>query len=319
MVDPYDASPVEDAVLSVLGGQLIEEAASHARTSPGRLADAVERYRAAGRAALDVSSTDWHQVYIEFADYPTAEPAFRAYLLPSMRGEPIGQWWFLRKHPCWRLRVQPGPDTPVEDAIAHVTEALDSAVSWGVVKDWRPSLYEPETLAFGGPTGMTIAHSVFHADSVGVLDYQQHATRGSAALLDAKATSLLVTTLFLRAAGLEWGEQGDVWGQVESRRPLPEDVPADKVSGLADSMRQMLLRDAGPALADGPLAPLRTWVAGMERGGHALVTAARDGHLGLGLRSVLARHVLFHWNRMGFNARQQAIWSRAAREAALGQ
>lgn len=99
---------------------------------------------------------------------------------------------------------------------------------------------------------------------------------------------------------------------------MPEDVPADKVSALADSMRQLLLRDAGPALADGPLAPLRSWAAGMERGGRALVTAERDGRLGLGLRSVLARHVLFHWNRMGFNARQQAIWSRAAREAALG-
>ncbi|MCW8382370.1 thiopeptide-type bacteriocin biosynthesis protein [Streptomyces justiciae] len=173
---------MEDAVLSVLGGQRIEEAASRARTSPQRLADAVERYRAAGRAALDIGSTDWHQVYIEFADYPTAEPAFRAYLLPSMRGEPIEQWWFLRKQPYWRLRVQPSPNTPVEDAIAHVSEALASAVSWGVVKDWRPSLYEPETLAFGGPTGMTIAHSVFHTDSVGVLDYQQHATGGNTAL-----------------------------------------------------------------------------------------------------------------------------------------
>ncbi|MGW4730532.1 thiopeptide-type bacteriocin biosynthesis protein [Streptomyces shenzhenensis] len=317
MVDPYDASPVEDAVLSVLGGEPIADAAHRARMLPGRLADAVERYRAAGRAALDASPADWHQVYIQFAHYPTAEPAFRAYLLPSLRGTHVGAWWFLRKHPCWRLRLQHSPDTMAGDAIAHVSEALDSAVSWGVVKDWWPSLYEPETLAFGGPDGMTIAHSVFHTDSVGVLDYQQNTT-GGATGLDAKATSLLITSLFLRAAGLEWGEQGDVWGQVEARRPLAEDIPPDKVSSLADSMRQLLLRDTGPALANGPLTPLGNWVTGMEHGGRALADAARDGRLGLGLRGVLARHVLFHWNRMGFNARQQAIWSRAAREAALG-
>lgn len=317
MVDPYDASPVEDAVLSVLGGEPITDAAHRARMIPGRLADAVERYRAAGRAALDASPADWHQVYIQFADYPTAERAFRAYLLPSLRGTHAEAWWFLRKHPCWRLRLQHSPDTRAEDAIAHVSEALDSAVSWGVVKDWWPSLYEPETLAFGGPDGMTIAHSVFHTDSVGVLDYQQSAA-GGATGLDAKATSLLITTLFLRAAGLEWGEQGDVWGQVEARRPLAEDVPPDKVSSLADSMRQLLLRDTGPALANGPLTPLGNWVTGMEHGGRALADAARNGRLGLGLRGVLARHLLFHWNRMGFNARQQAIWSRAAREAALG-
>ncbi|MEU3342637.1 thiopeptide-type bacteriocin biosynthesis protein [Streptomyces sp. NPDC006668] len=318
-MNPYEASPIEDAVLSVLSGVPIEDAACRSRTTPAQLADAVERYRAAGRAALDTRTAAWHQTYIEFADYPTAVQAFRACLLPSLRGAPVGQWWFLRKSPCWRLRIHPSPDASVQDTTAHITEALDSAVSWGAVKDWWPSFYEPETLAFGGPTGMAIAHSVFHADSVGVLDYQQHVTAGNVALLDAKATSLLVTTLFLRAAGLEWGEQGDVWGQVESRRPLPEDVPADKVSALADSMRQLLLRDAGPALTDGPLAPLRSWVAEMEHAGRSLATATRDGHLGLGLRNVLARHLLFHWNRMGFNARQQAIWSRAAREAALGR
>lgn len=316
MVDPYDASPLEDAVLSVLGGEPIEEAARQARTPPGRLADAVERYRAAGRAALDTCPVDWHQVYIQFADYATAERAFRAYLIPSLSVAPVGAWWFLRKYPCWRLRLQPSPDVHVEDAITHVSEALDSAVSWGVVKDWRPSLYEPETLAFGGLDGMTIAHSVFHTDSVGVLDYQQNAADGVTGL-DAKATSLLVTALFLRAGGLEWGEQGDVWGKVEARRPLPEDVPLGKVSALADSMRQLLLRDAGPALADGPLTPLRSWVTGMEHGGRALAGAACDGRLGLGLRGILARHVLFHWNRMGFNVRQQAIWARAAREAVL--
>ncbi|EMF52969.1 hypothetical protein SBD_6045 [Streptomyces bottropensis ATCC 25435] len=163
-----------------------------------------------------------------------------------------------------------------------------------------------------------LGHTLFHTDSVGVLHYHQHAAEGTGGLLGAKETSLLVTALFLRAAGLEWGEQGDVWGQIEARRPLPEDVSPDQVSRMADTLRRLLTLDAGPTLTDGPLVPLGNWVTGMERGGRTLADAARAGSLQLGLRGILARHVLFHWDRMGFTTRQQAIWARAARETVLG-
>ncbi|MFF7845390.1 thiopeptide-type bacteriocin biosynthesis protein [Streptomyces ossamyceticus] len=255
---------------------------------------------------------------IEFADYPTAECAFRAYILPALRTGPVGTWWFVRKYPCWRLRVQASPDARIKDAVAQVTEALDSALSWGVAKGWWSSLYEPETIAFGGTEGLMLGHTLFHTDSVGVLHYHQHAAEGTGGLLGAKETSLLVTALFLRAAGLEWGEQGDVWGQIEARRPLPEDVSPDQVSRMADTLRRLLTLDAGPTLTDGPLVPLGNWVTGMERGGRTLADAARAGSLQLGLRGILARHVLFHWNRMGFTTRQQAIWARAARETVFG-
>jgi len=319
-VEQRDIDATESAVLSVLGGTPIEEAARQAGTPPARLAEAVERYRAAGRAALDTRTTGWYQTYITFADYRTAEDAFRTHLLPALRSEPVGAWWFVRKHPCWRLRVHPPPHTRIEDTVVHITKALDTAVSRGAVKEWSPSLYEPETVAFGGTEGMRIAHALFHVDSDGVLDYHRHVTDRTTALLpDAKTTSLLITTLFLRAAGLEWGEQGDVWGQVEARRPLPDDVPVGRVEALAEPLRRLLLLDPSQALADGPLAPLRPWATGMQHGARALAAAARDGRLGLGLRGILARHVLFHWNRMGFTPRQQAIWARAARGAILGQ
>lgn len=95
----YDIGPVEDAIWSVLSGTRIDDAARRAGTVPARLADAVERYRAAGWATLDARTTAWHQVNIEFADYPTAERAFRAYLLPLLLGAPVGAWWFLRSTP----------------------------------------------------------------------------------------------------------------------------------------------------------------------------------------------------------------------------
>ncbi|MBM9509190.1 thiopeptide-type bacteriocin biosynthesis protein [Streptomyces sp. KK5PA1] len=284
----------------------------------GHLAEDLERYRAAGRAALEAAPAGWHQVSIQFTDYPAAADTLRAYLAPALTNGPVGAWWFVRKHPHWRLRLHPHPDATTEDVIAHITRALDHAVSWGLVKDWRPGPYEPETIAFGGPVGMRLAHGLFHADSAGILDYLHRSADGHARMLDAKATSLLAMTLLMRAAGLEFGEQGDIWGQVEIRRPFAADVASEKVSAMAPAVRRLLLTDATELLTDGPLTPVRPWIEALQHSGRALADAAANGHLGLGLRGILARHVLFHWNRTGFTTHQQAIWSRAAREAVLG-
>jgi thiopeptide-type bacteriocin biosynthesis protein len=313
-----DPSRAEDAVLAVLAGEPLEEAARRTGTTSAYLAENVERYRAAGRAALETCPRGWHQVSVQFADYPTAPGAFRAYLLPALRTGPVGAWWFVRKHPHWRLRVSPVAGATVEDTADHIAEALDSAISWSVVKDWRPGPYEPETIAFGGPVGMALAHDLFHGDSVGILAYLHRYGDGREGMLDGKTTSLLAMTLMMRAARLEFGEQGDVWGQVEHQRPLEANVPLSAIRTMVAPLRRLLLTDTGPLLADGPLTPIRSWIEHLERSGRNLADASADGRLVLGLRGILARHVIFHWNRMGFTTRQQSIWSRAAREAVLG-
>lgn len=324
MDPPHNNSAAEQAILAVLTGTPIEEAAARAHTSADLLTGAAARYRAAGRAALDAQPepSQGHQVNIEFTDYSTAERTFGAYLLPLLRQETetgtLLAWWFVRKHPCWRLRVTPGPATTIGDVTKPISTALDDAVSRGVVTRWWPSLYEPETTAFGGPIGMDTAHGMFHTDSVGVLGYLHRDNTDNRGLLDPKATSLLVISLFLRAAHQEWSEQGDVWARVEAARPLPDDVPVERVTAMTGTMHRLLTVDAVPIVAaGGPLAPLAEWIAGFERGGRALGHSGREGRLALGTRSVLARHILFHWNRMGFTTRQQAIWARAARETIL--
>ncbi|MEH0424534.1 thiopeptide-type bacteriocin biosynthesis protein [Streptomyces sp. B21-083] len=324
-MDLHDSRTAERAVHAVLAGTPVETISARLHLSPEHLVEAVELYRSAGLAALDARSTtpDWQQVNIEFTDYPTAQHAFLAYLLPSLREASdvgvIGAWWFVRKFPCWRLRVAPGPQSLDECATEPIHGALDSAVSWGVVKRWWPSPYEAETVAFGGADGMRIAHALFHSDSVGVLDYLHGLAVEDSIPLDAKATSLIITSLFLRAADQEWSEQGDVWARVEAKRPLPDDVPPERVTAVIGTVRKLLTANTAPAFTKGnPLAPLAEWADAVERGGQALGNAGREGRLGLGTRGILTRHILFHWNRMGFTKRQQAIWSRAAREAILG-
>ncbi|WP_063769865.1 thiopeptide-type bacteriocin biosynthesis protein [Streptomyces scabiei] len=326
-MDLADSSTIEQAVLAVLTGTPLAEAASRAQTSPEHLVRAAARYRDAGQAALDVGlePSGWLQANIEFTDYSTAERAFHTYLLPllqrAMDSRSIACWWFIRKRPCWRLRALPGPGSRTGDLSRQIHELLDTAVSGGGAERWWPSPYEPETTAFGGPHGMGIAHHLFHTDSLGVLDYLHLMGREGVGggLLEAKATSFLIISLFLRSAGQEWSEQGDVWARVAAARPLPGDVPVDRVTAMTPVLNRLLTIDATTALrAGGPLAPVADWFARMEQGGRALGHAGREGRLSLGTRGILARHILFHWNRLGFTTRQQAIWARAAREAILG-
>ncbi|WP_051951565.1 thiopeptide-type bacteriocin biosynthesis protein [Actinacidiphila yeochonensis] len=312
-----DVKRAEAAVLDVLAGTPIEDAARRARIPTSRLAEDIARYRAAGRAALESRVREWHQVNVRFADYPTAHRAVRAHLLPSLRTGPVGTWWFVRKHPNWRFRFHPVSCATTKDMAIHLADALDRATSRGAVQDWRPGRYEPETFAFGGDVGMDIAHDLFHVDSIGTLDYL-HRAADSSQVPAANVASLLAMTVLMRAAHLEFGEQGDVWGQVERHRPLETDLDLGTVRTMIEPMGRLLLTDARPLLTDGPLTPLRPWFEGLERCGRLLAQASSDCRLSPGLRRVLARHVLFHWNRMGFTARQQAIWSHAAREAVLG-
>lgn len=322
----YDTHAVEEAVLSVLGGATPAEAAALRGLSPERLARAIELYRTAGRAALDTQPepSGWLQVNIEFADYPTADHAFRAHLLPHLRAATaaglLARWWFVRKFPYWRLRATPGSGADFEDMAKGVTAALDTALARGAARRWSTAPYESETYAFGGTEGMRIAHELFHTDSLGILDYREHASTGPAGLLgNAKSTSLLALTMFLRAAGQEWSEQGDVWARVAAKRPKPEQTAAARMANLTGDLRRLLMIDPTELLKEtGALAPISPWIDGLESAGHALAQATSEGHLSAGTRGILARHVLFHWNRMGLPTTTQGVLAHAARDAVLG-
>jgi hypothetical protein len=94
---------------------------------------------------------------------------------------------------------------------------FDELTDTGTIERWWPTLYEPETAAFGGPTGMDAVHDLFCADSAGVLQYLRQDSPG----LGRRELSILLLSGLMRAAGLDTFECGDMFDRVARLRSAP--------------------------------------------------------------------------------------------------
>ena len=251
---------------------------------------------------------DWQQLSIEFTDRATAAHTTTHEIAPTLhRAQHAGQlstWWYIRKPPGLRLRYRS------TDPNSAVVETLlgDLAIT-GQVVNWTRGTYEPETVAFGGHGAMDIAHTLFHHDSYHLL--ARAAEADSAGLAPAPAglgqreTTVLLFSTMLRAAGLDWFEQGDVWAKVADLRPDSQtyQAAADRAEELGQAVRRLLTVNGQsvPGLLAEP------WLAAFETAGQQLAALDRRGQLHRGLRAVLAHHFIFHANRAGLPGGDQAI------------
>lgn len=306
--------PLADAVLHVLAGRPLADAATAAGTDPADLADAVDAYHHAGLVALRRRSPDaWYHVRVCFPDWNTAEHMVIDHIAPALAAlhadGAAGPWWFLRKHPHWRLRIHTTDPVPVAGL-------LDTLTGTGVIGGWQPGIYEPENVAFGNRHGMTIAHDLFCADSHGVLTYLREPHPG----LGRREISLLLIAGLLHAAGLDTFERGDVFANVARHRPA-SDTDDPRLNELTRHVRGLL---SLPVTLDSPLfrdggacAHATGWLAAHITAGHRLRHAADDHHLDRGLRQIITHIVIFGWNRLNLSAQTQNILARAATEAFL--
>lgn len=124
----------------------------------------------------------------------------------------------------------------------------------------------------------------------------------------------MLCTALMRAAGLDFNEQGDVWARVVEQRPGGGGLPPDPQvwASFTSDVRHLLLGDARAHLIDGD------WLTAFEETGRTLRTLREKGMLARGIRAVVSLHVIFHWNRLGLTATTQATLARAAREAVFG-
>lgn len=320
-----DPAAVERAVLATLTGNPLEVTARKGGITSAALATASRAYQRAGRAAL-AADTDpvhmWDQIILEFADWDCAEHTAATILAPRLqRAEVASGWWFIRKHPHWRIRYRPTADLDPAQTRDRVSVILDDLTATGVLRSWRHGIYEPEILAFGGPAGITIAHDLFCADSLGVLTTYGDATTsasGSCHSVGRKELSVLLCTALMRNAHLDWFEQGDTWHRIASLRPAPAAAGTDKHH---TAIKTLLAADTTPTspllTSDGPLTTAADWISGFRLAGQALSTAANAGDLHRGLRDVLAHLIIFHWNRLGLTITAQATLARAAQDVIM--
>ncbi|GAB3284178.1 thiopeptide-type bacteriocin biosynthesis protein [Kineosporia babensis] len=269
-------------------------------------------------AAVEAPSTTWLQLNIEFAQSSRADEIAAQHLLPVLqqahqRGDLT--WWFMRKPPGWRVRML-RVSSELEEFVA-VRTALERARTNGVVSRWWLSIYEEETTAFGGPLGMTLAHDVFVADSTGIAHLLTERPFGKD-VPDRRLLSLILMTHLQRAAGLDRYERGDVWAKVAAQRPTPDLAPETRKT-LIEKARALLTTDTAAVTCEsGPFSAVSGWAQDLAAVGAELGASAQQGSMARGLRSVLALHVLFHWNRIGISVNQQSVWATVSRDALIG-
>ncbi|MBV6699403.1 methyltransferase, FxLD system [Kitasatospora aureofaciens] len=255
-------------------------------------------------------TTGWIQHNIAFTDRAATEHLAAHRLAPALTADQnagrLEAWWFMRKGP-FRLRYR--ADKPS----AAVTALLDGLVEEGRAERWNLGIYEPETEAFGGPEAMETAHRLFHTDSLHLL---AHAAQPGPAALGRTETTVVLISALLRAAGLDWYEQGDVWAQFAALRDAPPAIAPERAATLTGAMRRLMRLDTHRLTHGGaPLADHTAWVDAFERAGQDLARLAREGLLTRGPRAVLAHHILFHANRAGMPVDHQAAMAARALDA----
>jgi len=260
----------------------------------------------------------WCQYNIEFPDRSTAEHVtawdLRPALIEAQEAGLLHGWWFMRKQP-WKLRYL--PDDPA--AATAITGLLGKLTANGKITGWTPGIYEPETMAFGGQQSIDVAHDLFHHDSLHILT---RAARPAAPALGQREISVMLCSVMLRAAGLDWYEQGDVWAKIASLRPgTCGTISPGRAATLAPAMHSLMTINARSLCTpgrDGPLTGYGGWVTAFENAGQALADLARHGQLSRGLRAVLAHHILFHANRAGLPITDQSTLAALASSHVFG-
>lgn len=258
----------------------------------------------------------WQQVNIAFPEWSTAEQTALTFLSPflcTVEDEGVVDAWFLiRKHPCWRVRYL-AAGTAATTRFGQELDALEAA---GHITGWTTAIYEPEVHAFGGTEAMAAAHRLFHLDSRSLLAYLQGPDEAVGG--HRREMSVMLCSILMRSAGLDWYEQGDVWARVAEHRTLTADA-SSKLGRLHAAVKRLITVDAEDQMRQGgPLEHAAGWARAYTAAGQELAQLAASGMLRRGLRDVLAHHVLFAWNRLGLPYDAQAVLATTAKVVVFG-
>lgn len=267
-----------------------------------------------------MNPTRWHQITIGFPDWAHAEDIAVTHLWPLLATAEtdglITGWFFIRKAPCWRVRYLPADNSPY--ARTHLHDHLKVLERARKIEHATEAVYEPECHAFGGTEGMSVAHRLWHLDSRHLLAHLA-ATTGVPATRRRRELLILLSSTMLRAAGLDWYEQGDVWARVADHRDPPDHISTDGPRALHAPVRRLMSVETSSLTSpDAPLASVADWAAAFTCAGNDLAHLVSQGLLRRGLRAILAHHVIFTANRFGLPATTQSVLATAAKTVVFG-
>lgn len=257
---------------------------------------------------MTVNGSTWRQLTFTCDNWHAAEHAAVTTLGPLLTtAQDAGDaatWWFIRKGPIWRIRLE-SPGSGLTERIARTLAATAE------IRAVSETVYEPETTRFGGPEGMDAAHRLFAADSRRLL---AHLAGDGPGLR--RELPVILATRMLRAARCDWYEQGDCWEQLAAHR-RDDQLPAPEPAAETISAMRALLTAGG----DAPGSPLHArpdWPGTFEDAGRQIAALAGQGVLARGQRAVLAQHMIFLFNRHGVSAADQYALASAACHAIFG-
>ena len=233
-------------------------------------------------------------------------------------------FFYMHKPPGLRIRFLTD-----EGGVARLNlllrEHLHGWQQEGLVREWRPGVYEPETYLFGGPASMRSVHRVFTADSLAWLGFHRRHLAAETGLKPGPswAMSLLLLRALFDALQIVGWEDLDVWDRVRRYRPLPPAAAEDpRFARLATALRAAWpSRSALTAKLSPEAVELveeyrqvvldegKSWVRDYFESGSAVV----------GPREVASFVTIFHWNRAALPAARQALITHALLVRATGE
>ena len=224
----------------------------------------------------------------------------------------VDNFFYMNKAPGMRLRFE-----RAEGSSYDFEETLYKEVAhWraeGLVEGVEPGVYEPESQLFGGPTSMRYVHALFTVDSLIWLDYHS----SPLSKREDNSAAWLVSLAMLQAVfdGLDingWEDLG-VWDQIRKTtgRHLEKDAIALSTY-LEVSTKIRAVWSRRDQLIDQLHPTMRSIVAHHGQALRAAAAQWRSGYFStrdsyLGPRAAAAFYVVFHWNRAGLSAVQQAV------------
>ncbi len=326
-----DPRKLEQAVLQALNGVPVEEIEQRYAIERCELLPLAEAYRTAGQQALASPCKErWHYWRVPLN---TSQPVDSLYasssrhieeLLASELGPAcirlvgnghISRWWFMRKNdggvPHIRLRIFGSEPALSREAVPILGQELTRLEASGRIGHPTTLIYEPETAIFGGPAGIDLAHEIFHQDSHALQRWllMEQNSDGPSVSRHRPEASMIVLHALLRGAGVDNFELLDVWTRVQTYRPWKTSATFEQRQKNLQVLTRLFREPArnlqaflGQTQADIVLA----WSHALAKQGEALAGENRAGHLQRGLRNILASHIIFHWNRLGFAIPMQA-------------